>query len=142
MGKGGAFAVLLMVFMAVTSAMSSETVATTALLTYNFYQSYINPKATGKQLLRFSNFVVPGFAVVASSIAVWMNHAGFSVSFLITISGILVDSAIVPMACTIMWYATFPGIYFLIRTNLGVLRFLWSSENLKYSQTPKSFLIR
>ncbi|TVY58251.1 putative urea active transporter 1 [Lachnellula cervina] len=103
MGKGGAFAILLMVFMAVTSAMSSETVATTALLTYNFYQSYINPKATGKQLLRFSNFVVPGFALVASSIAVGLNHAGFSVSFLITISGILVDSAIVPMACTIMW---------------------------------------
>lgn len=119
MGNGGAFAVrlksgncmyllthnqvLLMVFMAVTSAMSSETVATTALLTYNLYQSYINPKATGKQLLRFSNFIVPGFALVASSIAVGMNHAGFSVSFLITISGILVDSAIVPMACTIMW---------------------------------------
>ena len=103
MGKGGAFAVLLMVFMAVTSAMRSETVATTALLTYNFYQSYINPKATGKQLLRFSNFVVPGFAVVASGIAAGLNHAGFSVSFLVTISGILVDSAIVPMACTIMW---------------------------------------
>ncbi|KAH8685368.1 putative sodium/proline symporter [Tricladium varicosporioides] len=103
MGRGGAFAVLLMVFMAVTSAMSSETVATTALLTYNLYQSYINPKATGKQLLRFSNIIVPGFAIVASSIAVGMNHAGFSVSFLITISGILVDSAIIPMACTIMW---------------------------------------
>ncbi|RDW60681.1 sodium symporter [Coleophoma cylindrospora] len=103
MGKGGAAAILLMVFMAVTSAMSSETVATTALLTYNLYQSYINPKATGKQLLRFSNFIVPSFAIVAASIAVGMNHAGFSVSFLITISGILVDSAIVPMACTIMW---------------------------------------
>ncbi|KAL3420531.1 sodium symporter family protein [Phlyctema vagabunda] len=103
MGNGGAIAVLLMVFMAVTSAMSSETVATTALLTYNLYQSYINPKATGKQLLRFSNFIVPGFAIVAASIAVGMNHAGFSVSFLITVSGILVDSAIVPMACTIMW---------------------------------------
>lgn len=87
MGNGGAFAVLLMVFMAVTSAMSSETVATTALLTYNLYQSYINPKATGSQLLRFSNMVVPGFAIVAASIAVGMNHAGFSVSFLITISG-------------------------------------------------------
>lgn len=92
-----------MVFMAVTSAMSSETVATTALLTYNLYQSYINPKATGKQLLRFSNFIVPGFALLASCIAVGMNHASISVSFLITISGILVDSAIVPMACTIMW---------------------------------------
>lgn len=103
MGNGGAFAILLMVFMAVTSAMSSETVATTALLTYNFYHAYFNPKATGKQLLRFSNITVPLFAIFAACVATGLNHAGFSVSFLITVSGILVDSAIMPMACTIMW---------------------------------------
>jgi Na+/proline symporter len=77
MGKGGAFAVLLMVFMAVTSAMSSETVATTALLTYNFYQSYINPKATGKQLLFFSNIIVPGFALVTAG----MSWAAIRITF-------------------------------------------------------------
>ncbi|KAJ9322339.1 hypothetical protein DTO027B5_4892 [Paecilomyces variotii] len=103
MGKGGAAAILLMVFMAVTSAMSSETVATTALLTYNVYKAYINPKATGRQMMNFSNWIVPLFAVVSSAIAVGMNHAGFSVGFLITAIGIVVDSAIVPMACTIMW---------------------------------------
>ncbi|KAJ9646213.1 hypothetical protein H2204_000876 [Knufia peltigerae] len=102
-GKGGVIAILLMVFMAVTSAMSSETVATTALLTYNVYQAYINPKATGKQLLYFSHCVTVGFAIVAAAVAIAFNHGGFSVSFLITAIGIFVDSAIVPMACTIMW---------------------------------------
>lgn len=53
--------------------------------------------------MRFSNWIVPLFAVVSSAIAVGMNHAGFSVGFLITAIGIVVDSAIVPMACTIMW---------------------------------------
>ncbi|PWY83435.1 putative sodium/proline symporter [Aspergillus heteromorphus CBS 117.55] len=103
MGKGGVVAIMLMVFMAVTSAMSSETVATTALLTYNVYQAYINPTASGRQLIHFSNWVVPIFAIVAAGVAVGFNHAGFSVSFLITAIGIFVDSAIVPMACTIMW---------------------------------------
>ncbi|KAF7544245.1 hypothetical protein G7046_g9823 [Stylonectria norvegica] len=103
MGNGGAVAILLMIFMAVTSAMSSETVATTALITYNLYQGYINPKATGKQLLFFSHFITVGFAIFASSIAVAFNHGGFSVGFLITAIGIFVDAAIVPMACTIMW---------------------------------------
>ncbi|KAK5222120.1 hypothetical protein LTR72_006377 [Exophiala xenobiotica] len=102
-GKGGVIAILLMVFMAVTSAMSSETVATTALLTYNVYQAYINPKATGKQLLFFSHCVTIGFAIVSAAVAIAFNHGGFSVSFLITAIGIFVDSAIVPMACTIMW---------------------------------------
>ncbi|KAJ5703547.1 hypothetical protein N7493_011472 [Penicillium malachiteum] len=103
MGDGGDFAVLLMVFMAVTSAMSSETVATTALLIYNFYHSYTNPKATGKKIPRVSHYIIPLFAIFAASAPTGLNHAGFSVSFLITVSGILVDSAIVPMACTIMW---------------------------------------
>ncbi|KAF2162672.1 hypothetical protein M409DRAFT_68968 [Zasmidium cellare ATCC 36951] len=103
MGNGGAIAVLLMVFMAITSAMSSETVATTALLGYNVYRSYINPAATPKQLKRFSEYSAVGFAVVAASIACGFNHAGFSVGFLITAIGIFVDSAIVPSACTIMW---------------------------------------
>lgn len=103
MGNGGAIAVLLMIFMAVTSAMSSETVATTALVTYNIYKAYLKPNATGRQLLTFSHFITVGFAIFCSSIAVAFNHGGFSVDFLITAIGIFVDSAIVPMACTIMW---------------------------------------
>ncbi|KAL4962690.1 sodium:solute symporter family protein [Aspergillus stella-maris] len=103
MGNGGAIAVLLMIFMAVTSAMSSETVATTALITYNIYQAYFKVNASGRQLLYFSHFITVGFAIFCSSIAVAFNHGGFSVDFLITAIGIFVDSAIVPMACTIMW---------------------------------------
>ncbi|KAI1848467.1 hypothetical protein JX266_005773 [Neoarthrinium moseri] len=103
MGNGGVIAVLLMVFMAVTSAMSSETVATTALLSYNVYQAYVHPGASGKQLLFFSHFITVGFAIVSASIAVAFNHGGFSVGFLITAIGIFVDSAVVPMVCTIFW---------------------------------------
>lgn len=103
MGKGGAVAVLLMIFMAVTSAMSSETVATTALVTYNIFQTYVRPQAHGRRLLAFSHAVTIGFPIFASAIAVAFNHGGFSVGFLITAIGIFVDSAIVPMACTIMW---------------------------------------
>lgn len=67
------------------------------------YKAYINPNATGKQLLRFSEFAAIGFAILAAAIAVGLNHAGFSVGFLTTAIGIFVDSAIIPMACTIMW---------------------------------------
>ncbi|EXJ80454.1 hypothetical protein A1O1_08599 [Capronia coronata CBS 617.96] len=103
LGRGGAIAILLMVFMAVTSAMSSETMATAGLLTYDFYHAYINPNATGKQLIRFSHSVVVLFGLIIAAIACGFNHAGFSVNYLTTCIGIIVDSAIVPMACTIMW---------------------------------------
>ncbi|KAF2140876.1 uncharacterized protein K452DRAFT_272566 [Aplosporella prunicola CBS 121167] len=103
MGKGGVVAVLLMTFMAVTSAMSSETVATAALGTYDIYKAYINPSANSNQLVRVSHCIVVAFGIVVAAIAVAFNHAGFSVNYLITSIGIFVDSAIVPMACTITW---------------------------------------
>ena len=102
-GNGGAIAILLMVFMAVTSAMSSETMATSALVTHDVYQAYFNPKATGQQLLRCSRITIIVFAILVSSVSVALNHAGFSVNYIVTAIGIVVDSAIVPMACTVMW---------------------------------------
>ncbi len=42
LGKGGAGASLLMIFMAVTSAMSAELIAVSSIFTYDIYQGYIN----------------------------------------------------------------------------------------------------
>ncbi|KAI1635736.1 putative sodium/proline symporter [Biscogniauxia mediterranea] len=103
LGSGGAVGILIMMFMAVTSAMSSETVATAALCTYDIYKSYINPNADSKRLVRVSHGVIVLFGVGVACISVGFNHAGLSVNYLITAIGIFVDSAIVPMACTIMW---------------------------------------
>lgn len=83
--------------------MSSETVATVGLVTYDIYKAYFNRDATNKQLVRVSHITVVVFGFSVAAIAVGFNHAGFSVNFIVTALGIFVDSAIVPMACTIMW---------------------------------------
>ena len=54
MGEIGAIMVLVMLFMAVTSAGSAELIAVSSLLTYDIYRTYKNPNATGKQLLKVS----------------------------------------------------------------------------------------
>jgi Na+/proline symporter len=41
MGSGGAVCALLIVFMAVTSALSSELIAVSSIFTYDIYQTYI-----------------------------------------------------------------------------------------------------
>jgi Na+/proline symporter len=40
MGKGGAVCALLIVFMAVTSALSSELIAVSSIFTYDIFQTY------------------------------------------------------------------------------------------------------
>lgn len=44
LGKGGAGATFLLIFMAVTSASSAELIAVSSIWTYDIYQTYINPK--------------------------------------------------------------------------------------------------
>ncbi|CZR69247.1 uncharacterized protein PAC_19147 [Phialocephala subalpina] len=82
LGKAGVAAVLLMLFQAIASAVSSEIVAVTGLITYDFYRSYINPSATGKQLIWVAHVSVSGFGLVVAAIAVGFCFAGFSVTFI------------------------------------------------------------
>lgn len=51
LGKGGAAASLLLVFMAVTSAMSAELIAVSSIFTYDVYQTYFKPDASGRRLI-------------------------------------------------------------------------------------------
>lgn len=58
LGKGGAVAILILLFLAVTSATSAELIATSSLLTYDVYVRYINPKADEAQVLRMGHYMV------------------------------------------------------------------------------------
>ncbi|KAI3980425.1 hypothetical protein MKX01_038597 [Papaver californicum] len=82
MGKGGSVLLLTMLFMAVTSARSSELIAVSSLCTYDIYWTYINPNATGKQILKVSRTVVFGFGCFMGVLAVILNKAGVSLDVL------------------------------------------------------------
>ncbi|MCJ1297291.1 hypothetical protein MMC08_000077 [Hypocenomyce scalaris] len=58
LGKGGAVATLLLVFMAVTSASSAEFIAVSSIFTYDIYQTYFDPKASGKTLIYMAHVCV------------------------------------------------------------------------------------
>lgn len=80
----------------------AETVAVTSLVTYDFYRSYINPNATGKQLIFVSHIAVVAFALVAASISVGLVYAGTSVTFIVTAIGIIIDGK---FSIQILWHA-------------------------------------
>ncbi|CCH47100.1 putative urea active transporter 3 [Wickerhamomyces ciferrii] len=103
MGKIGAGGVLTMIFMACTAAYSSEVVAVSSTLAHDIYKAYFNPKATGKQLVYVSHSGVLGFFIICLALAIGLAHAGFDVSFITTVSGIIVNVNIVPMGCTLFW---------------------------------------
>ena len=64
LGKGGAAATLLLIFMAVTSASSAEYIAVSSIFTYDIYQTYFNPRASGKNLIYMAHLCVIVYAIL------------------------------------------------------------------------------
>ncbi|KUJ16990.1 uncharacterized protein LY89DRAFT_646074 [Mollisia scopiformis] len=97
MGIGGVVAIILMVFMAVTSSFSAEIVAHASIVTYDIYQPYINPKATDKQLRLVSHLSLAGFAIFSSSFATALNSSGVSMGWILEFLGVVLGPAVFPI---------------------------------------------
>ncbi|XVF57431.1 hypothetical protein PTKIN_Ptkin06aG0204700 [Pterospermum kingtungense] len=103
MGKGGSILLLTMLFMAVTSAGSSELIAVSSLCTYDIYRTYINPDASGKKILSVSRAVVLGFGCFMGLFAVILNKAGVSLGWMYLAMGVFIGSAVLPIAFMLLW---------------------------------------
>lgn len=103
LGKGGAGCALVMVFMAVTSAFSSELIAVSSIFTYDIYKGYFNPRATGKTLIMTSHAAVVFFGFAMAGFAIGLYYIGVSMGFLYLLMGVIISSAVIPAVLTLMW---------------------------------------
>jgi len=106
MGEIGAILVLAMLFMAVTSAGSAELIAVSSLITYDIYRTYRNPTASGKQLVKVSRITIVGFGLGMGGLAIILLGMGLSLGFVYLAMGIIIGSAVIPIALTILWKKT------------------------------------
>jgi len=103
LGKGGASATLLLIFMAVTSAMSAELIAVSTIFTYDIYQTYINPKASGTFLIRMSHSTCVVYSVIMAAFSTGLYYGGVSMGYLYLLMGVIISSAVIPAALTLTW---------------------------------------
>ncbi|RDW73067.1 putative DUR3-urea permease [Coleophoma cylindrospora] len=103
LGGGGAVATLLIVFMAVTSASSAELIAVSSIFTYDIYQTYFKPEASGKRLIYMSHAMVIGFGLFMAAFSVGLFYAGISMGYLYLMMGVIISSAVIPATLTLMW---------------------------------------
>ncbi|KAK3934901.1 urea transporter [Diplogelasinospora grovesii] len=103
LGKGGAVATLLIVFMAVTSATSSELIAVSSIFTYDVYRTYFKPDASGKRLIYMSHVVVVAYALFIATFSVGLWYAGISMGYLYVMMGVIISSAVLPATLALTW---------------------------------------
>ena len=63
LGQAGSALILIMLFMAIVSTGSAESIAVSSLIAYDIYREYFNPDATGKQILFVSRVVIVCFGI-------------------------------------------------------------------------------
>ena len=103
MGPGGAAAILILVFLAVTSAASAELIAVSSLLTYDVYRTYFNPEANGRAIINMSHMTVIFYGLVMGGLASALQNFGITLGYLYLLMGIIVAPAVIPIAFTLTW---------------------------------------
>lgn len=103
LGKGGAVLMLILLFMAVTSSTSAELIAVSSLLTFDIYKTYINPSARGSTLVKISHYGIAIYGLVLATFCCILNAAGLDLTWLVTVLGILVGGAAVPVGLVLLW---------------------------------------
>ena len=103
LGKSGALATLIMVFMAVTSAMSAQLIAVSSIITYDIYKIYLNQEASGKRLIYISHVSVVTFGLTMSAWSVGLYYINISMGYLYLLMGVIISSAVIPGALTLLW---------------------------------------
>jgi Na+/proline symporter len=103
LGKNGAAAGLLMLFMSVTSAASAELIAFASITTYDIYRTYIKPTATGKELIKISHFSVIGFGIFMGILSVIFNYIGVTVGWLLKFIGIILSPEVGAVTLMLFW---------------------------------------
>ncbi|KAG9311247.1 urea transporter [Chiua virens] len=103
LGQSGAVALLVVLFLAVTSATSAELIAVSSILTYDVYVRYFNPQATEQEILRMSHLGIVIFSLAMGIAGTIFYYIGVSMGWLYTFMGVILGSGVVPIALSITW---------------------------------------
>ncbi|GAA5851388.1 hypothetical protein JCM3766R1_000619 [Sporobolomyces carnicolor] len=106
LGKAGSIAMLVVVFMASTSATSAELIAVSSIVTFDIVNCYKKTKLTAKQSLRISELAIVVYAVWSGCWSTILHVAGIDLGWLFFVQGVLLTPAVFPVACTVCWSKT------------------------------------
>ena len=71
LGKAGSVLILIMLFMAIVSTGSAESIAVSSLVAYDIYREYINPDATGADILKVSRIIVVAYGLFMGAFSIF-----------------------------------------------------------------------
>ncbi|CAD0106578.1 unnamed protein product [Aureobasidium uvarum] len=103
LGQGATTGLLVLIFMAITSTVSSSVIAVSSIISLDFYRSYINPKASDRKVLKVSHYGVVGHGCFMAGFAIMLQHAGATNNWSTYSRPIVACPGIFPLMLTLLW---------------------------------------
>jgi hypothetical protein len=103
LGTGATEGLLVLIFMAITSTVSSSMIAVSSIISLDFYRTYINPTASDKKTLQVSHIGVVFHGAFMAGFALMLNYAGATNNWSTYFRPIIACPGIFPMMLTILW---------------------------------------
>jgi Na+/proline symporter len=105
---GGAWMIAIMLFMAIISTGSAEAIAVSSLVAYDIYRQYINPNATGKQILKVSRIAIFAWGIFMGVLSALLQLIAESepmlgLGWVYTFMGNAIGSAVIPLSYLLLW---------------------------------------
>merc|ERR1739844_407377 len=103
MGSSGSALILTMLFMAIVSTGSAESIAVSSLVAYDIYREYINPEADGAKILFVSRVVIVVFGLFMGVLSIFLDFLGLNLGWVYLFMGCVIGSAVIPLWNLMTW---------------------------------------
>ena len=102
-GKGGAAAILIITFMAVTSTLSAQVIAVSSIISFDIYRQYVNRSATDRDVIKWSHIGVIFFGLFSACFSTILHYGKVDLGWTLYMLGVLTCPGIFPTTFAILW---------------------------------------
>jgi urea-proton symporter len=103
LGTGATAGLLVLIFMAITSTISSSMIAVSSIISMDFYRTYFNPRASDRKTLRVSHIGVVFHGCFMAGFAIMLVYAGATNYWATYFRPIVACPGILPMVLALSW---------------------------------------
>lgn len=93
----------MLVFMALTSSISSSMIAVSSIISLDFFRTYINPNASDRKTLQVSHWGVVFHGFFMAGFAIMLEYAGATNNWSTYFRPIIACPGILPLILTLLW---------------------------------------
>ncbi|ODQ82539.1 hypothetical protein BABINDRAFT_182060 [Babjeviella inositovora NRRL Y-12698] len=96
-------AVLLVVYLAVTSTTSAQMISVSSIISFDIYKKYIKPDANNKHLINVSHLGVVFFGLFSAGFSVMLHYVGTDMTWMTYFYSMVICPGVIPLVLAITW---------------------------------------